>query len=93
MQRAELAAAAAKKAGQTRQNAEAVILAALEVITETLASGDGVYLRGFGSFVTMERRGKVGRNISKGTAVDIPPHTAVKFKPADALKKAVKEGK
>jgi DNA-binding protein HU-beta len=66
----------------------------MKVIKNSLAKGDNVYLRGFGSFVVKRRAEKTGRNISKNTTVIIPAHNVPAFKPAktfvDRVKKNVK---
>jgi DNA-binding protein HU-beta len=54
-----------------------------------------VYIRGFGSFVIKKRAKKIGRNIKKNVAIEIPEHFIPVFKPAkvftDVVKKNVKE--
>ncbi len=66
----------------------------MKVIKNSLAKGDNVYLRGFGSFIVKRRAEKTGRNISKNTTVIIPAHHVPAFKPAktftDKVKKSVK---
>ena len=47
-----------------------------------MAEGENVYLRGFGTFGVIERKEKLGRNISKNTSVVIPAHKIPKFKPS-----------
>ena len=48
------------------------------------------YLRGFGSFIIKTRAEKIGRNISKNTAVKIPSHNIPAFKPAKIFIERVK---
>jgi DNA-binding protein HU-beta len=62
----------------------------MTVVKDSLAHGENVYLRGFGSFVTKERAEKVGRNITANTSVVIPAHKAPSFKPSDEFKNSVK---
>lgn len=62
------------------------------IITEALASGDTVFLRGFGTFKTVLRAAKTARNVSKGTAVHIPPRWQVKFIAYNNLKERIKHG-
>lgn len=67
-------------------------------IKETLSQGENVYIRGFGSFVAKRRAPKVGRNIKKNIAVEIPEHFIPAFKPAREFivevrkLKSIKEG-
>ena len=51
-------------------------------VKESLADGENVYLRGFGSFILKKRAEKTARNISKNTTIIIPEHNIPAFKPA-----------
>ncbi|MDY6106533.1 MAG: HU family DNA-binding protein, partial [Candidatus Limisoma sp.] len=44
----------------------------MDVVKDSLANGENVYLRGFGSFIVKTRSEKTARNISKGTTIIIP---------------------
>jgi DNA-binding protein HU-beta len=59
-------------------------------IKDSLAKGQNVYLRGFGSFIVKERAEKTGRNISKNTTIIIPAHNIPSFKPAKTFVEQVK---
>ena len=39
----------------------------METVKESMANGENVYLRGFGSFIVKTRKEKTARNISKNT--------------------------
>lgn len=60
-------------------------------VKTALTSDDAVYIRGFGSFIVKKRAAKVGRNIKKNIAVDIPEHFIPAFKPAKEFMQMVKE--
>lgn len=60
-------------------------------VKETMASGENIYIRGFGSFIVKKRAAKVGRNIKKNTSVFIPAHFIPAFKPAKEFVEQVKE--
>ena len=76
--------------GMTQQQVFDVIQKTLDTITQTLASGDEVVLRNFGSFQVKETKQKIGRNPNKpGTDVAIPPRAIVKFKPGKEMKERV----
>ena len=69
---------------------------AFREIKESLSKGENIYIRGFGSFITKKRAAKIGRNIKKNIAVQIPEHFIPAFKPAkefvaDVKKTAVTE--
>ncbi len=59
-------------------------------IKSSLASGENLYVRGFGSFIVKKRAAKIGRNIKKNVAVHIPEHFIPAFKPAKEFMKDVK---
>jgi len=76
--------------GMTQQQVFDVIQKTLDSVTTTLAGGDEVVLRNFGSFQVRETKQKVGRNPNKpGTDVIIPPRAIVKFKPGKQMKERV----
>jgi len=59
-------------------------------VKENLANGQNIYIRGFGSFITKKRAAKIGRNIKKNIAVEIPEHFIPAFKPAKEFVNEVK---
>ena len=76
--------------GLTQQQVFDVVQRTVDSITDTLASGDEVVLRNFGSFQVRMTKQKVGRNPNKpGTDVIIPPRAIVKFKPGKQMKERV----
>ena len=62
----------------------------MEQVKNSIEAGNNVYLRGFGSFIIKTRAEKIGRNISKNTAVKIPSHNIPAFKPAKVFIERVK---
>lgn len=62
----------------------------MEVVKDSLANGNNVYLRGFGSFIIKTRKEKTARNISKNTAIIIPEHNIPAFKPSRVFLDEVK---
>jgi DNA-binding protein HU-beta len=94
MTKAEVVNEIAEKTGVEKVAVQAAVETFMKVIKNSLAKGDNVYLRGFGSFVVKRRAEKTGRNISKNTTVIIPAHNIPAFKPAktfvDRVKKNVK---
>ena len=65
----------------------------MEVMKDSMAEGNNVYLRGFGSFIIKTRREKTARNISKNTTIIIPEHNIPAFKPAKCFMEDVKADK
>ena len=62
----------------------------MEIVKDTMANGENVYLRGFGSFILKTRKEKTARNISKNTTIIIPEHKIPAFKPAKTFLNEVK---
>ena len=62
MNKTELIAASAEKAGLSKKDTERVINAAIDTIVAELAKGERVQLSGFGIFEAKERDARVGRN-------------------------------
>jgi len=63
----------------------------MDVVKESLAKEENVYLRGFGSFIVKKRAQKTARNISKNTTIIIPEHNIPSFKPAKTFVSEVKK--
>lgn len=74
---------------------KAVVLKTVEAfmttVKDSLTSGNNVYLRGFGSFITKQRAEKTARDISKNITIKIPAHKIPAFKPAKTFVNSVKE--
>lgn len=62
----------------------------MEVVKDSMADGNNVYLRGFGSFILKTRKEKTARNISKNTTIRIPEHRVPAFKPSKVFLEQVK---
>jgi len=60
-------------------------------VKQSLGEGENIYIRGFGSFITKKRAAKIGRNIKKNTAVEIPEHYIPAFKPSKEFVQQIKE--
>ena len=89
MNKTELIAAVAEKAGLSKKDAERVINATVDTITESLVKGDKVQLSGFGIFEAKTREARVGRNPRTKETIQIPATRLPVFKAAKALKDTV----
>ncbi|MBP3913591.1 MAG: HU family DNA-binding protein [Lachnospiraceae bacterium] len=89
MNKVELSAAIAEKAGISKKDADAAVKAFVDVVTEELKKGGKVQLVGFGTFETSERAAREGRNPQTGETMTIAASKAPKFKAGKALKDAV----
>ncbi len=65
----------------------------IRVIKETLAKGEPVIIRGFGSFQPYQAPERQGRNLKTGEPVTIPAHRSVKFRISKDLVKNLNDGK
>ncbi len=91
MNKTELIAEVANKAGLPRKDAEKALGAVVETITEAVVKGDKVQLVGFGSFETKQREARTGRNPKTKETIEIPATRVPVFKAGKALKDAVAE--
>ena len=82
MNKTELIAEVANKAGLSRKDAEKALGA---------VKGDKVQLVGFGSFETKQREARTGRNPKTKETIEIPATRVPVFKAGKALKDAVAE--
>ena len=72
MNKNELSAAIAAKAGLTRKDAEAALCAMSDIIAESLKNGEKVQIVGFGAFEVKERPARKARNPKTGEDIPIP---------------------
>jgi integration host factor subunit beta len=73
----------------TRRDAELAVTAILEAMSNAMARGNRIEIRGFGSFSITRRAPRLGRNPRSGEPVSVPETRAAKFKPGEALKALV----
>jgi DNA-binding protein HU-beta len=93
MTKAELVNQISESTGVEKVAVLATVEAFMKAIKDSVAKGDNVYLRGFGSFVVKKRAEKKGRNITKNTTIVIPEHSIPAFKPAKVFTSQVKKTK
>lgn len=63
-----------------KKDADLLVNTFLDSIIESLKTGEGVELRGFGSFRLRDRRARQGRNPRSGESIQVPPKRVVYFK-------------
>lgn len=93
MRKADLITEITKKTGVEKVDVLVSLEAFFTEVKESLARGENVYIRGFGSFITKKRAKKIGRNIKKNIAIEIPEHYIPSFKPAKVFVESVKNSK
>ena len=90
MTKADIVNQIAKTSGIEKTTVSTVVEGLMDAVMDSMAGGENVYLRGFGTFEVKHRAEKVGRNISKNTSLTIPAHNIPKFKPPKSFADMVK---
>ncbi len=83
----------AEKTGIDRLDVQASVEAFFSVVKNSMADGENIYVRGFGSFINKKRAKKIARNISKNTAIIIDEHYIPSFKPSKVFVEKIKSSK
>ena len=91
MIKADLVAAISEKTGVPKVDVLVTLETFFKEVKGSLADGENVYIRGFGSFVIKKRAKKIGRHIKKNVAIEIPEHFIPAFKPAKVFVEQVKD--
>lgn len=86
MNKTELIAAVAEKTGLTKKDADRVIAATFETISNAMAEGDKVQVSGFGIFDVKKREARTGHNPRTKEAIEIPASKQPAFKASKTLK-------
>ena len=90
MTRSDLVAQLAERFGQlTHRDTEFAVKTILDAMSDALARGHRIEIRGFGSFSINRRPPRVGRNPRTGESVPIPERRVPHFKPGKALRQAI----
>lgn len=89
MNKVELIAAVAEKAGLSKKDSDKAVAAVLESIVDALASGDKIQLVGFGTFEVRAREARTGRNPRTKETIQIPASKQPVFKAGKSFKDAV----
>lgn len=91
MTKADIVSEIAKSTGIDKASVLETVEKFMESVKASLAEGENVYLRGFGSFIVKTRSQKTARNISKNQTIIIPEHKIPAFKPAKVFMEQVKD--
>lgn len=90
MTKADIITEIVSETGFERIDTQIVVEMFMKKIKQSLASGENVYLRGFGSFIIKYRAEKLGRHISKNISIKIPEHNIPSFKPSKSFIESIK---
>lgn len=74
------------------KDVELAVKTLLDLMTRSLATGERIEIRGFGSFSLHHRRPRIGRNPKTGETVPLPEKYVPHFKPGKELRERVNQG-
>lgn len=89
--KAEIVTKIAQKTGLDKGDVSASLEAFFKVVKNTMADGENIYIRGFGSFIVKKRARKVARIISRNKPIIIDEHYIPSFKPAKVFSARIKD--
>ena len=70
----------------SRRDAEVIVNAVFDSMTDALAKGERIEIRGFGSFIVKQRPAREGRNPRSGTVVSVASKKVPLFKVGKELR-------
>jgi len=93
MNKSELIEALAQDINVPHREAAAITNTVIDTMTEALAHGESIEIRGFGSFVIKEYESYEGRNPKTGKKIQVQPKKLPFFKVGKDLREKVNKGK
>jgi DNA-binding protein HU-beta len=93
MNRRELVLALADRADTDRRTADELLSSLVDVITETVSTGEPVAISGFAKFTRVDRAARMGRNPQTGEPIKIKASRKARITPLKAFKDSVLTGK
>jgi DNA-binding protein HU-beta len=93
MNRRELVLALADRADTDRRTADELLSSLIDIITETVATGQPVAVSGFAKFARVDRAARMGRNPQTGEPIKIKASRKARITPLKAFKDSVMTGK
>lgn len=89
MNRRELVLAIAERTEIDRKTVDTALAAFVDVVTDTVKTGDPVTITGFAKFARVDRPERMGRNPATGETIKIAAKSVAKITPLKAFKDAV----
>lgn len=80
-----------EEVGGTKADAKRSVEVVIDTIVDTLADAQEVSIAGLGIFKSRIRKSRTARNPRTGEPIEVPRMRVPKFRPAKALKEAVKD--
>ena len=93
MTKSEFIIEIAKRSGMSKAQVENVIDNSLNVVRETVAGGESIFIRGFGTMEPKLRKAKEARIIATGETINLPARKVPTFKPCFTFRQEVEDGK
>lgn len=91
MRKADIISIISEKTGVPKVDVIITIESFVKEVKDSLAEGENIYIRGFGSFIRKTRKAKIGRNIKKNLSLEIPEHDIPAFKPSKQFVDQIKK--
>jgi integration host factor subunit beta len=89
MNKSELIEVLSQEINVPLREADSITNTVLDAMTDALAAGDSIEIRGFGSFVVKEYGSYQGRNPKTGEKIQVPPKKLPFFKVGKELREKV----
>jgi integration host factor subunit alpha len=87
--RADLSEAVHRQIGLSRSESADLVKSVLDMMSDTLVTGQSVKLSSFGTFMVRSKNGRVGRNPKTGEEVPITPRRVLVFRPSQVMKNII----
>jgi DNA-binding protein HU-beta len=93
MTKADIISQIVKKTELDRSEVSTCLETFISVVKDSMADGNNIYIRGFGSFINKKRARKVARDLSRNQSIIVEEHFIPKFLPGREFKDRIKESK
>ncbi|MFO7955441.1 MULTISPECIES: integration host factor subunit alpha [unclassified Thioalkalivibrio] len=87
--KADLAAVLNEELGLNKREAKEFVEMFFEEMRQSLESGEGVKLSGFGNFILRDKNQRPGRNPKTGEEIPVSARRVVTFRPGQKLRERV----
>jgi DNA-binding protein HU-beta len=91
MTKADVISQIAKKTDLSKEEVSQCIESFINVVKDSMAEGNNIYIRGFGSFINKKRARKTARDMSRNTSIIVEEHFIPKFLPGREFKERIKK--
>jgi len=92
MKKADIADRIAQKCGFTKKDSQEFLESVFNIMKNTLESGEGLKISGFGKFEVKHKKPRRGRNPQTGETITIEARRVLTFKPSPMLRTSINAG-